>query len=153
MLARSGASLVIVSRTESDLKSLKEQVNSINGHEKGIKTIQADIGKIEDCQRIIKEAGPIDLLVNNAGICNLAPFIETTAESFEKHMNVNVRGPMLIAQGVAKGMIGRKQGGSIVNISSQASKIGLEEHTAYCVSKGALDQLTRMMKGIGIGTS
>eukprot|EP01121_Diplochlamys_sp_Union-15-3_P007432 TRINITY_DN1887_c0_g1_i6.p1 TRINITY_DN1887_c0_g1~~TRINITY_DN1887_c0_g1_i6.p1 ORF type:complete len:233 (-),score=51.99 TRINITY_DN1887_c0_g1_i6:219-917(-) len=145
MLARSGASLVVAARTESDLQSLKEEVNKINGHDKGIKIIQADIGKIEDCQRIITEAGPIDLLVNNAAICQLAPFVETSAESFETHMNVNVRAPMLISQGIAKGMIERKKGGSIVNISSQASKIGLEGHTAYCVSKGALDQLTRMM--------
>jgi NAD(P)-dependent dehydrogenase (short-subunit alcohol dehydrogenase family) len=60
-------------------------------------------------------------------------------------MAVNVRAAMIITQVVAKGMIARGKGGAVVNVSSQASMVALADHTAYCASKGALDQLTRMM--------
>lgn len=75
----------------------------------------------------------------------MEPFLETTVESFDLILNVNVRSAMIISQVVAKNMIKRKVSGSIVNISSQASMIALKNHTSYCTSKGALDQLTRMM--------
>ena len=52
---------------------------------------------------------------------------------------------MIISQVVARGMIERKQGGAIVNISSVASVIGLTDHTTYCISKAGVDELTRVM--------
>jgi len=52
---------------------------------------------------------------------------------------------LVVSQVIAKGMVARCQGGAIVNISSQASVVGLQDHTSYCTSKGALDQLTRVM--------
>ncbi len=60
-------------------------------------------------------------------------------------MAVNVRAVLVVSQVVAAGMIARGQGGAIVNLSSQASLIALADHAAYCASKGALDQLTRVM--------
>ena len=60
-------------------------------------------------------------------------------------LGVNLRAGMVVAQAVAKGMVARGNGGAIVNISSQASMCALAEHTSYCVSKGGVDQLTRVM--------
>lgn len=60
-------------------------------------------------------------------------------------MKVNVEAPLLMSQVIAKNMIKRGVKGSIVNISSQASKVGLHNHVSYCASKGALDQMTRVM--------
>ena len=60
-------------------------------------------------------------------------------------MNINVRGAMVVAQVGAQSMKSRGVGGSIVNVSSQASMVGLTDHAAYCASKGAMDQLTRVM--------
>jgi NAD(P)-dependent dehydrogenase (short-subunit alcohol dehydrogenase family) len=83
--------------------------------------------------------------VNNAGISLPQSFLETTVEAFDATMAVNVRAALIVSQVVATNMIQRGTGGAIVNLSSQASKVALADHTAYCASKGALDQLTRVM--------
>lgn len=84
--------------------------------------------------------------MNNAGVASNAPFLEATVADFDSTMNVNLRSAFVISQVVAKDMVARKiTHGSIVNVSSQASMVALDNHTAYCTSKAALDQLTRMM--------
>jgi len=105
----------------------------------------ADITSAEEAKKAAEKAGDVDLLVNNAGIARLQPFLETTVQAFDETLAVNVRAAFIIGQVVAKNMIKRGKGGSIVNISSQASLVALQDHTSYCTSKGALDQLTRMM--------
>ena len=93
----------------------------------------------------LDHAGPFELLVNNAGVSILEPFLDVSIAAFDEVMAVNVRGALIVSQIVARGMIAGGRGGAIVNISSQASSRALAQHTAYCTSKGALDQLTRMM--------
>jgi NAD(P)-dependent dehydrogenase (short-subunit alcohol dehydrogenase family) len=93
----------------------------------------------------VRKALPVDLLINNAGVAFCESFLETSIEHWDTTMNVNVRAAFVAGQLVAKDMISRGVKGAIVNVSSQASMVALNEHTSYCVSKGALDQLTRMM--------
>jgi NAD(P)-dependent dehydrogenase (short-subunit alcohol dehydrogenase family) len=83
--------------------------------------------------------------VNSAGVALLEPFLDASVENFDKTIAVNVRAVMVVSQVVAKNMIKRGVAGSIVNISSQAGVIGVQDHAAYCTSKGALDALTRTM--------
>jgi L-xylulose reductase len=93
----------------------------------------------------VEGLAPIDLLVNNAGIGVLEPFLEAKPEAFDQTFTVNVKSVLNISQVVAKSLIARGSPGAIVNISSQASVRAFTEHTVYCASKGALDQLTRVM--------
>ncbi len=137
VLAESGASVVALSRTPSELDSLKREI--------GCETIVADLADPDVAHNAAEKAEPIDLLVNNAGVAILEPFLDATAEAFDTTFAINVRAAMLVSQVVARGMIARGRGGAIVNVSSQASKIGLADHTTYCASKGALDNLTRTM--------
>lgn len=137
VLAEYGAEVVAISRTHADLESLKTII--------GCQTIQADLSLPQEARRAAEEAGDIDLLVNNAGISILQSFFETTVEAFDQIMAVNVRAVLLVSQVIARNMIGRSQPGAIVNVSSQSSIRALPNHTAYCASKGALDQLTRVM--------
>lgn len=83
--------------------------------------------------------------MNNAGIALLQPFLETTVEDFDRVMAVNARAVMVVSQVIARGMVERGNGGAIVNVSSQSSSHAVLDHAAYCASKGALDQLTRVM--------
>lgn len=136
-LAECGAEVVAISRSEADLDALKLVIPCT--------TIAADLSDAEGARLAAEAAGPIDLLVNNAGISILQPFLETTLDAFDAVMSVNVRAVLIISQVVARGMIARGSGGAIVNLSSQASSRAVRDHTAYCASKGALDQLTRMM--------
>lgn len=137
MLANHGADVVALSRTQADLISLSEEI--------GCQTIQADLGDPDQALDAAHSAGRIDLLVNNAGISILQPFLETSIDVFDQIMAVNVRAVLIISQIIAQGMILRGSGGAIVNVSSQSSMRAVQDHTAYCASKGALDQLTRMM--------
>lgn len=137
LLHEAGAEVIALSRTQEDLDSLKAELDC--------HTIRADLASAEDAKRAAEAAGDIDLLVNNAGVALLEPFLETTVDAFERTMSINVRAVMIVSQVIAKAMIARGTSGAIVNVSSQASSIGLWDHTSYCTSKGALDQLTRVM--------
>ena len=137
LLAACGAQVVALSRTRADLDSLASQIDC--------ETISADIGDASQARSAAEQAGIVHLLVNNAGISIPESFLDTSPDSFDQTMAVNVRGAMIVSQVIARGMIDRGQGGAIVNVSSQASQASLTDHTAYCASKGALDQLTRVM--------
>jgi L-xylulose reductase len=137
LLHACGATVIAVSRTKADLDSLAQEIHC--------ETIVADLANANEARLAAQRAGKVDLLVNNAGISIPQPFLETTADAFDQTIAVNVRAAMVIAQVVVRGMIQRGAGGTIVNLSSQASMVGLADHTAYCASKGALDQLTRVM--------
>ena len=136
-LRECGAEVVALSRTPSDLDSLKDEI--------GCETLVADLADADAARKAADAAGPIDLLVNNAGVAILEKFLDVTVEGFDQTFAINVRAVVIVSQVVARGMIERGGGGAIVNVSSQASKIGLADHTTYCASKGALDQLTRAM--------
>eukprot|EP00054_Salpingoeca_dolichothecata_P016647 m.98075 g.98075 ORF g.98075 m.98075 type:complete len:294 (-) comp22078_c0_seq1:118-999(-) len=138
LLANCGAEVIAVTRSAEDLDALKKEVPSII-------PIQLDLSDAEATKRAISNAGDIDLLVNNAAIASLEAFVDTSAEIFDKIMAVNVRAPMLVSQLVAKNLISRGKPGAIVNVSSQASMAALQDHTAYCTSKAALDHLSRVM--------
>ncbi|MDE0329765.1 MAG: SDR family oxidoreductase [Anaerolineaceae bacterium] len=131
------ASVLALSRTESDLESLQEEA--------GCEAICVDLGDVAATREALAAAGDVELLVNNSGISILEPFLEVTVEAFDDVMAVNVRGVLIVSQIIARGMIGQGRGGATVNLSSQASTRALADHTSYCASKGALDQLTRMM--------
>ncbi len=132
------ASIVAVSRTKEDLDSLAKEVP-------GCRTIVADLADADAARRAAEHAGPVDLLVNNAGISIPQPLLDTTVDAFDRTIAVNVRAVLVITQVIARGMIARKAGGAVVNLSSQASMVGIADHAAYCASKGALDNLTRAM--------
>jgi NAD(P)-dependent dehydrogenase (short-subunit alcohol dehydrogenase family) len=137
MLHRFNAQVVALSRTEKDLQSLKEEI--------ACDAIVAELADPDSARRAAEQAGKIDLLVNNAAIAILEPFLETTVEAWDKTMAVNLRAVMIVSQVVAKQMIERGVAGSIVNVSSMASFQALHAHAAYCASKAGLDQLTAVM--------
>lgn len=136
-LADCGAEVVAVSRTAGDLETLAAEVQCT--------TIAADLADPAQAIAAAERAGAIDLLVNNAGISIPQSFLDTTVDAFDRTMAVNVRAVMLVSQVIARGMIERKRGGAIVNLSSQASMAALADHAAYCASKGGLDMLTKVM--------
>lgn len=136
-LAEYGAEVIAISRNQEDLDTLKAAI--------GCQVIRADLAIPDQACLAAENAGEIDLLVNNAGITILQPFLDTTLEAFDEIMAVNVRAVLLVSQVIARKMIASGKGGAIVNVSSQSSMRALPDHTAYCASKGALDQLTRMM--------
>lgn len=137
MLHRCGAEVIAATRSTEDLAALEAEI--------GCRTIAVDLGDAEAARRAAMDALPVDALVNCAGIAALFSFLDTSVETFDQVMAVNARAPMIVAQVVARDLIRRGRPGAIVNVSSISSAIGLPDHTAYCASKGALDEITRVM--------
>jgi L-xylulose reductase len=131
------AQVVAVSRTESDLQALKDEI--------GCETIIAELADPAEAKRAAEQAGDIDLLANNAAIAILQPFLKTTVDAWDATMAVNLRAIVIISQVIAARMIARGVPGSIVNVSSMARFQALRDHAAYCASKAGLDQLTAVM--------
>ncbi|WP_088562669.1 SDR family oxidoreductase [Arboricoccus pini] len=137
LLAGRGAKVIALTRSAGDLEALKAAIDC--------ETFAVDLEDAEATKAATHEAGTIDLLVNCAGITDLTPFLDTTIENFDRVMAVNVRAALITSQIVARGLVDRGQKGAIVNVSSQASMVGIVDHTSYCTSKGALDSLTMVM--------
>ncbi|BES98357.1 L-xylulose reductase [Nesidiocoris tenuis] len=136
-LVSCGATVTALSKTENYLKTLKDECPPI-------KIVAADVGSSE-IRAILRQHGPFDCLVNNAALAILEPVLETKEESFDLLFNVNVKGVFVVSQEVARMMVDNKIQGSIVNISSQASKCALRDHLAYCASKSAVDMMSKVM--------
>jgi glucose 1-dehydrogenase len=87
--------------------------------------------------------GRLDILVNNAGITHAAPLLEVTEADFDRVMAVNVKSMLFATQAAARVMIPRG-GGAIVNLSSINAVLAIPHQVSYCVSKGAVRQLTNV---------
>ena len=92
----------------------------------------------------LKAYGRIDVLVNNAGIFRAADFLEVTEEDFDAVLRVNLKGSFLVGQAVARAMVATG-GGNIVNMSSVNGVLTIPTIASYNVSKGGINQLTRVM--------
>jgi NAD(P)-dependent dehydrogenase (short-subunit alcohol dehydrogenase family) len=88
--------------------------------------------------------GPIDVLVNNAGIAESAPFARTDPDLWERHFRTNVTGPYLLTRAVLPGMLSRGWG-RVINVASTAGLVGAPYVAAYTASKHALVGLTRAL--------
>lgn len=144
-LARYGADVVLCSRTLSELEQVCGEVEALG---RKALVVPTDVGRIAEIERMTEMAverfGRIDILVNNAGM-NIPQWAEeVTEDAWDRIMNINVKGVFFCAQAVGKVMI-RQEKGKIINISSQAGSVGLIKRAAYCSSKGAINQLTRVL--------
>lgn len=102
-----------------------------------------DEAQIQDMvAKIEKDAGVIDVLVNNAGIIKRIPMHEMSAADFRKVIDIDLNGPFICAKAVIPSMI-KKGGGKIINICSMMSELGRETVSAYAAAKGGLKMLTR----------
>jgi len=144
-LAGEGASVVVNYSTSKE--NADQVVKSIK--DKGGKSIaiQADISKQKDIDNLFLEAekvfGKLDILINNAGIYEFAPLEQITVENFHKHFDLNVLGLLLSCQTAIKHF--NPVGGSIVNISSLASKSWAPFATVYSATKAAVDSITQSL--------
>lgn len=107
--------------------------------------VQADVSRPADVKRLFAEAiarfGRVDVLVNNAGIMELAPLKDTTDEMFQRTLDINVKGVFNTLREAATQLA---DGGRIINFSSSVTRLLLPTYAAYCASKGAVEQLTRV---------
>jgi glucose 1-dehydrogenase/3-oxoacyl-[acyl-carrier protein] reductase len=145
VFADEGADIVV-----NDLKiDARTDEVACNIRKKGrrVLTVQGDVSKRADLERVFETAwqqlGPVDVLVNNAGIETIVPFLELTDRQWEDVTNVNLKGGWMASQILCKRLIAEGRKGAIVNIGSiQAGRV-LPGRTHYAPSKLAIEALTR----------
>ncbi|OAP43311.1 sorbitol dehydrogenase [Sinorhizobium glycinis] len=91
----------------------------------------------------VRQAGGLDILVNNAALFDLAPIVEIRRESYERLFSINVAGTLFTLQAAAKQMIAQGRGGKIINMASQAGRRGEALVAVYCATKAAVISLTQ----------
>jgi len=142
LFANQGSSVIAVGRNEKELTSLSKKVTSKTGV---IKPHLADVTEMTQLERIITETvanqGRIDVLVNSAGIIKNGTIETTTLDDWDKMININLRSVFALSQKAIPYLAETK--GNIVNVSSVAGTRSFPNVIAYCVSKAAIDQLTR----------
>ncbi len=140
--AKNGSTVVAVGRNEKELTALSKSINSKKGV---IKPHLADVTELTQLDRIVSETianyGQIDVLVNSAGIIKNGSIENTTLDEWDKMLNVNVRSLFYLMQKCVPHLEATK--GNIVNVSSVAGTRAFPNVLSYCVSKAAVDQLTR----------
>ncbi|MFC5498015.1 SDR family NAD(P)-dependent oxidoreductase [Caenimonas terrae] len=138
--AREGAQVVIADVADAPGRALAAELGALYVH--------CDVGDKAQVDalvaRTLAEHGRIDVLVNNAGIFKAADFLEVTEADFDAVLRVNLKGSFLLGQAVAREMAGAGKG-SIVNMSSVNGTLTIPTIASYNVSKGGINQLTRVM--------
>jgi 3-oxoacyl-[acyl-carrier protein] reductase len=144
-LAAEGAA-VVVNYSSSKVAANNVVADIAKGGGKAI-AVQADVSRKGEIEALFAEAkrafGTLDILVNNAGIYEFAPLENIAEEHFHKQFNLNVLGLLLATQAAVK-LFG-PAGGSIINISSIVSTMGVPQAAAYSGTKGAVDAITRSL--------
>ena len=93
--------------------------------------------------QIENKQGPIDILINNAGVALPNDFLSYSFEDFDRVINVNLKGPFVATQRAAQSMKEHRINGAIVNMSSINANVAIASIPAYCASKGGINQLTK----------
>ncbi len=140
-LARSGADLVLTSRTRESLTGFEEEIKSMGRRALSLELDVRDGDSIKRMAEAAEAFGPIDILINNAG-CNVRkPALDVTWDDWNLILDTNLRGSFFVAQAVARSMVQRSYG-RIVNIGSVTSVNGYAGLGPYTASRGGIKQLT-----------
>ncbi len=141
-LGEAGASVVLAARRADRLESLQAELAG-----KGItaKAVDLDVQSAESVAAALEAAGPLDVVVNNAGISIVKPALEMPEKDWDAVVDTNLRGAWLVAQGAARRWVAEKRPGSIVNIASILGLRTIGQVAPYNASKAGLIHLTQAL--------
>jgi len=146
VLAGAGAAVALAARRLDRLRQLEAEIRSAGGNACAVEldvTDQASVGRAFDAAQAV--AGPITVLINNAGVPSGSFFVKTSEEEWRDVMAVNLDGVFRVGREAARRMIANGTGGSIVNIASILGFGAIRSLSAYAASKAAVVSLTRSM--------
>jgi glucose 1-dehydrogenase/3-oxoacyl-[acyl-carrier protein] reductase len=143
--ARMGAAVALhYSHNDQGARSAVDQIRGAGGI---AEAFAADFTRVEEVMRLAKQAGEflggLDVLVNNAGITMNRPIEKVTPEQFDTLYAVNVRAPYFLTQGVLPHLI--EAGGAVINLTSIHAFSGMQEHSVYAGTRGAIVAFTRQL--------
>src|SRR5580693_496512 len=138
-LGRHGAEVVVHGRDVGRGGAVVDAITADGGKARFAAADLTDPAQLDD---LVEQAGPVDVLVNNAGISWFGPTPDLDVATFDRLVTANVRAPFFLVASLAPKMAARGSG-SIINIGSQAGHVGMIGGAAYGATKGALAAMTR----------
>ena len=139
-LAEHGAHVVMAARNREQIEEAAADVREAGFSAEGI---SLDVNDHEKMVEAVSQHGPFDVLFNNAGTNVPMPYVDVTPENFDLITNLDLKAAFFVAQEVAKGMIKKGNGGSIIHTSSQMGHVGGIERSVYCGAKWGIEGVTR----------
>jgi glucose 1-dehydrogenase len=145
LFAKEGAAVVVA---DIDGEKARQVVEAIEAEGDRAKLVRTDVGDARHAQCLVDQTietfGRLDILINNAGIIKTADFLDISEADFDAVLRVNLKGVFLVGQAAARAMV-RQGGGAIVNMSSANAVVAIPNQVPYVTSKGAVNQLTKVM--------
>ena len=138
--AREGASVMMADVSDAAGQALAAELQATYVHCDVAQKSQID----ELVAKTLQLHGRIDVLVNNAGIFKASSFLDVSEDDFDAVIRVNLKGSFLMAQAAARAMVAHKTQGSIINMSSVNAVLAIPSIASYNMSKGGINQLTRV---------
>lgn len=141
--ARAGAELVVTARRDEALAETAEGIRALGGQ---VETLACDQTDVDAIRRTIGGLGPVDVLVNNAGMEEVCPSLDVAEALWDRIVDTNLKGAFFTAQVVAAAMVDRSPpGGAIINLASLTSYVGVPTATPYGASKTGILGITRSL--------
>ncbi|MEW9699555.1 SDR family NAD(P)-dependent oxidoreductase [Paenibacillus sp. SI8] len=144
-MAHAGAKVAVAARNREQLDHLVSEIRADGGD---VVAFTLDVRDVKEIDSVINQVkmqfGRLDILVNNAGLGANHPAVDVTEEDWDNMMDVNLKGLFFCCQSAGKIMLAQGYG-KIINMSSQASVVGIVDHAVYCTSKGGVNQLTKVL--------
>jgi NAD(P)-dependent dehydrogenase (short-subunit alcohol dehydrogenase family) len=142
-LAAAGAEVAVISRTENELVSLAHELaeRGLTGYE----VHPCDVLDQRAFDEVLERIETVDAFVASAGTNDPRPFLDVDGAVFDRIFELNVRATFFTVQAVARRMVARRHGGSIVLLSSQMGHVGAANRTVYCATKHAIEGLTKAL--------
>ena len=143
--AEAGAKVIVNGTARESVDRAVEEIRRAEGFAAGYPFDVTDSAQVErSVAQIEREVGPIDVLINNAGIHRRAPLAEMTVEEWKAVIEVNLNAAFIVARCVVAGMIERRRG-KIINVTSLNAQAARPTIGNYCAAKGGLTMLTKAM--------
>ena len=120
-----------------------ETVQTIENGGGKARFVAADLSRADEVRRLADEAGPVDILINNAGVYRFGATVDTDDAFFDEHVNLNLRAPYILVQKLVPGMVERGHG-AVVNISTVAASTPARQAGIYGATKAGVELLTRV---------
>jgi NAD(P)-dependent dehydrogenase (short-subunit alcohol dehydrogenase family) len=139
-LARLGAEVVVHGRSAERGAKVVQEIHNDGGK---ARFVAADLADPDDVRRLAAEAGPVDILINNAGVYKFGATADTDDAFFDEHVNLNLRAPFILVQQLVPGMAERGKG-AVVNLSTVAATIPARTGGVYGATKAGVELLTRV---------
>ncbi len=143
-LASAGAQVVLVGRSEEKAKSRIEKIEATGGSAV-FESCEVDSkSNLESLlERVLKQFGSIDILVNGAGTNSATPFLKIPEDEYDRIFRINMKGVFLACQVFGKYFVERNQGGSIINVGSMSGVIPLSRVFTYSATKAAVHNISK----------